>query len=69
MELYDNVSKGIFDIVRGKSRTHLKNYLTKLSNQFNVPLKQVVQDYNEYTGYEDYERIEDLGDDENTRIR
>lgn len=62
---YDTFKLGIFESIKGMSRTLLILYLTKLSNDFNIPLTQVVQEYNEYTGYADYERIEHLGDDDN----
>ena len=40
------------------STTHIIDYCETLSKEFNVDLKQVIEDYNEHTGYGDYERLE-----------
>ena len=56
---YDTFKEYIFEAVSGSSRTIIIHFLKWLSNDFNKDLKLVIKDYNEYTGYADYERLED----------
>ena len=46
---YDEFKFSLFDMIMFSSRTNIMKFLTTLSNQFNIPLDKVVEDFNEYT--------------------
>ena len=50
---YNTFSKRVFRVIGidQSSRSIIKTYLTKLSNDFNIPYEKVVDDFNEYNMY------------------
>lgn len=50
-EDYATISKSVFRVIEYGTRSIVLGYLKRLSNDFNKPLDEVIDDFNESTDY------------------